>query len=203
MKPGTAFRPARDSTALTLACIACGVVPAILGYRPYDLDSVTNRVLVHGALSASLIVAYFGSVVGRRYDFRPLGGGESLPAVAASTPLVAAPFDPLRRRMQGSIDRRFYPGKYDAARVPEPHAATLRDVTDPASSGEGLAGCSPRRCGRPTSRVALGRAGRAHGHPRHPPGTRAQRGRDGGKRAAPRRRPARARRAKEDHERDD
>ncbi len=162
MKPGTAFRLAGGLTALTLACIACVVVPAILRYRPYDVDVAVDCVLIYGALSASLIVALF---------------------------------NPLRRRMQGSMDRRFYREKYDAARVLEPHAATLRDVTDPASLGRDLAGWSPRRCGRPTSR--RGCASPAQGHPRHP------RGRTGGKRAAPRRRRARARRVEEDHERDD
>ncbi len=112
----------------TLIPLAAGM--AILRYRLYDIDVVINRALVYGALSASLIFVYFGSVVGLQYVFRSLGGGESSLAVVASTLLIAALFNPLRRRVQGFIDRRFYRRKYDARRTLQAFSTVLRDETD-------------------------------------------------------------------------
>ncbi|HEV2091627.1 MAG TPA: hypothetical protein VGR18_00510, partial [Rubrobacter sp.] len=108
--------------------IAAGV--AILRYRLYDIDVVINRALVYGTLTASLALVYFGSVVGLQYVFRSLGGGESSLAMVASTLLIAALFNPLRRRVQNFIDRRFYRGKYDAQRTLQAFSAVLRDETD-------------------------------------------------------------------------
>ena len=112
----------------TLIPLAAGI--AILRYRLYDIDVVINRALVYGALSASLIVVYFGSVVGLQHVFRSLGGGESSLAVVASTLLIAALFNPLRRRVQGFIDRRFYRERYDARRTLQAFSTVLRDETD-------------------------------------------------------------------------
>ena len=112
----------------TLIPLAAGM--AVLRYRLYDIDVVINRALVYGALSASLALVYFGSVVGLQYVFRSLGGGESSLAVVASTLLIAALFNPLRRRVQGFIDRRFYRKKYDAQKTLQSFSTVLRDETD-------------------------------------------------------------------------
>jgi hypothetical protein len=117
------------STAAGLALYAA-VAVAILKYRLYDIDIIINRTLVYGSLTAVLVAVYFGGVVGLQYIFRALTGGESQLAVVASTLAIAALFNPLRRRIQRFIDRRFYRSKYDARKTLEAFSVKLRDETD-------------------------------------------------------------------------
>ena len=114
--------------SFTLVPIAVGV--AMLRYRLYDIDAVINRTLVYVSLTAMLAAVYFGCVVGSQYAFRILTGQGSQVAVVASTLAIAALFVPLRRRVQGFVDRRFYRNKYDAAKTLEEFGAKLRDATD-------------------------------------------------------------------------
>jgi hypothetical protein len=89
-----------------------------------------NRTLVYGSLTAMLVGIYFGGIVVLQRLFVILTGERSTLAVVASTLVIAALFNPLRRRIQSFIDRRFYRRKYDARKTLEAFAATLRDETD-------------------------------------------------------------------------
>jgi hypothetical protein len=108
--------------------IAVGI--AVLKYRLYDIDVIINRALVYGSLTATLVALYFGGIVVLQRLFVALTGQQSTLAVVASTLAIAALFNPLRRRIQGIVDRRFYRRKYDASKTLEAVSAKLRDATD-------------------------------------------------------------------------
>jgi hypothetical protein len=115
---------------------------AIARYRLYDIDIVINRTLVYGALTAALVAVYFGGVATLQALFRTLTGQEQQPqlAIVVSTLAIAALFDPLRRRIQSFIDRRFYRSKYDARKTLEAFSVKLRDETDLQTLNDDLVG---------------------------------------------------------------
>src|SRR5215207_2563812 len=117
---------------LLIPAIPISMGIAILRYRLYEIDVIINRTLVYGSLTALLVALYFGGVATTQAILQALTGREELPqlAVVASTLVIAALFNPLRRRVQNLVDRSFYRRKYDAAKTLETFSAKLRDETD-------------------------------------------------------------------------
>jgi uncharacterized membrane protein YcgQ (UPF0703/DUF1980 family) len=118
--------------------VATGI--AILKHRLYDIDVLINRTLVYGSLTAALVALYFGAIVVLQRAFVLLTGQQSTVAVVASTLLIAAMFTPLKRRIQGFIDRSFYRSKYDSRKTLEAFSARLRDETDLKAVSDDLVG---------------------------------------------------------------
>jgi hypothetical protein len=113
---------------------------AITRYRLYDIDILINRTLVYGTLTATLVALYLVGIVVLQRLFVFLTGQQSTLAVVASTLLIAALFNPLRRSLQSFIDRRFYRRKYDARKTLERFSAQLRDETDLDTLSDDLVG---------------------------------------------------------------
>jgi hypothetical protein len=103
---------------------------AIARYRLYDIDIVINRTLVYGSLTALLVALYFSAIVVLQRLFVVFTGEKSTLVVVASTLVIAALFNPLRRRVQGFVDRRFYRRKYDAVKTLAAFNTRLRDETE-------------------------------------------------------------------------
>jgi hypothetical protein len=120
-----------------LVPVAIGI--AVLRYRLYDIDLLINRTLVYGVLTAILAAAYVGAIAALQVVLRPFTQGSQL-AVAASTLVVAALFQPLRARIQGVVDRRFYRSRYDAERTVARFSGRLRDELDLAALSAELIG---------------------------------------------------------------
>jgi hypothetical protein len=121
------FFPALQGPAVALAfpLLPVAACVAILKYRLYDIDRIINRTLVYALLTATLGFGYFALVAA----VSSVAGDSSL-SVAVATLAVAALFQPLRRRIQALIDRRFYRSKYDAEQTLADFSAKLRDDID-------------------------------------------------------------------------
>ncbi|MGH3145287.1 MAG: hypothetical protein ACRDTR_05745, partial [Rubrobacter sp.] len=116
------------SLSFLLLPLSMGV--AVLRSRLFDVDVLINRTLVYGALTVSLAVVYFGGIVLLQRGPVASTSQRSTLVVVASTLAIAALFNPLRRRIQAVVDRRFYRGKYDARKTLEAFSVKLRDETD-------------------------------------------------------------------------
>jgi hypothetical protein len=116
--------------ALSLLLIPLSIGVAVLRSHLFDIDLLINRTLVYGSLTTVLVALYFGGIVLLQRLFVALTSEQSTLAVVASTLLIAALFNPLRRRIQSFIDRRFYRSKYDARKTLEDFSQQLRNETD-------------------------------------------------------------------------
>ncbi len=127
---------------LGFAGVPVAIGLAVLKYRLYEIDIIINRTLVYGSLTATLALVYFGGVATTQTVFRALTGQTEQPqlAIVVSTLVIAALFNPLRRRIQSFIDRRLYRSKYDARKTLEAFSTRLRDEMDLETLSDDLAG---------------------------------------------------------------
>lgn len=110
-----------------LVPIAFTLFPAAIGraitrYHLYDIDRIVSRTVTYAALTAVLVAAYVAVV----FSLRLVVPAQDDLAVVASTLIVAASFNPLRGRLQGSVDRRFNRSRVDRERVVADFARRLR-----------------------------------------------------------------------------
>src|SRR4051794_30187454 len=136
-----------DQATTGLLPAAVGI--AVLPYRLYAIDRIVGRPVSYGLLSALLVGVYLLVVALLRPLLEPFTGSSTL-AVAGSTLAVAAVFNPARRRLQHTVDRRFDRARYDAALAVDAFAARLRTQVDLDQITEGL-------CSTVTATVAPGR----------------------------------------------
>jgi uncharacterized membrane protein len=133
--PSSQHTPAWLSAAQTMSLLSFGLIPvaivfAVLRYRLYDIDVIIRRTLVYAVLVASLAALYVGGVTLVGGVLRDLTGGSGAIGVTVSTLAVAGAFQPLRARIQRTVDRRFYRGRYDAARTLEAFSGRLREQVE-------------------------------------------------------------------------
>ncbi len=114
---------------LSIALMPPAIGIAVLRYRLYDIDVIINRALVYGATTAAIGAAFFVGIVVLQAALRPITGGSEV-AVAASTLLSFALFQPMRRAMQSTVDQRFYRARYDAARTLDRFTSDLAGEVD-------------------------------------------------------------------------
>ncbi len=107
-----------------------GIGMAMLRHRLYDIDIIIRRTLIYALLTATLVLIYLGSVVLLQQLFGRVTGQQSTLAIVLSTLLIATLFNPLRRRTQRLIERRFYRRRYNAERVLERFAEASRNEVD-------------------------------------------------------------------------
>jgi hypothetical protein len=125
-----------NGAAIGIAALPVSVGVAILKYRLYDIDRIISRTLAYAIVTGLLVGVYAGLVLLTTQVFRV----HAPVAVAASTLAAAALFNPVRRRVQRAVDRRFNRARYDADQTIAAFAARLKDAVDLDSVRDDLAG---------------------------------------------------------------
>ena len=115
---------------LAFIAVPISIGIAILRYRLYEIDVIIRKTLTYGALAATLALLYLCGIAVLGSAFRSLSGQSGALTVTLSTLAVATAFQPLRRRIQRAVDRRFYRRKYDAVRTLEAFNGRLREQID-------------------------------------------------------------------------
>ena len=123
-----------SSGAVALVPVAIGI--AVLRYRLYDIDRIISRTLAYAIVTGLLVGIYAGLVLLTTQVFRV----HAPVAVAAATLAAAALFNPVRRRVQKAVDRRFNRARYDADQTVAAFAARLKDAVDLDAVRDDLAG---------------------------------------------------------------
>ena len=118
--------------------IPVSIAVAILRSRLYDIDIIINKALVYGSLTLSLALVYAGLIIGLQALLGTIIRQNNAVAIVVSTLVIYALFQPLRRRIQNLIDRRFYRRKYDAARTLAAFSSTLRGEVELSQLSEQL-----------------------------------------------------------------
>ncbi|MHB8460525.1 MAG: hypothetical protein ACYDAK_11645 [Candidatus Limnocylindrales bacterium] len=121
-------------TLASLLLLPVASTIAVLRYRLYDIDRIVSRTIGYATVTGVLVVTFVSAILLFQALVAPLTGGSTV-AVAASTLIVAALFQPLRRRVQSIVDRRFNRSRYDAERTLATFSARLRDDVDLESLG--------------------------------------------------------------------
>ena len=114
---------------VALLALPAGIGIAILRHRLFDIDLLIKRTVVYGATTTAIAAVFFAGILATQALLRPVTGGSEL-AIAASTLVSFALFQPMRRWLQDLVDRRFDHSRYDAARALDAFADQLRDEVD-------------------------------------------------------------------------
>ncbi|HEY8632367.1 MAG TPA: hypothetical protein VIL50_04370 [Candidatus Limnocylindrales bacterium] len=116
---------------VAMACVPLAIGIAILRYRLYEIDRIVSRTVSYGAVTALLVAVFAGVNLALEALLASMTQAGTL-AVAASTLVVFALFQPVRRRVQGVVDHRFDRDRYEADRIAAAFAERLRDEVDPS-----------------------------------------------------------------------
>ena len=113
----------------SLALLPLATTIAVLRYRLYEIDRIVSRTIAYAVITAVLVGVFAGAVLASQALLADVTGGDTIP-VALSTLLVFALFQPLRRRVQEAVDRRFNRRRVDAQRAIDRYGRRLRDEVD-------------------------------------------------------------------------